>query len=166
MDVGADAMAEGADGALSVYAFAGRVGVDVAAVRKAIRNGRLERSIAKDINGRPIIADVGLAEQEWSANRAGAKLKGPGLLTMAEERKRLLRAQARRAEIANRKTTGVLVQRRAVEIRYATLVVTAKTKIRGVPSRIKQRVPHLTLAELAIIAELLDEALEELADGR
>jgi phage terminase Nu1 subunit (DNA packaging protein) len=85
---------------------------------------------------------------------------------MAAEKRRLVSAQARKVELLNRRTAGALVPRRAVEIRYATLVVTCKTKIRGVPSRIKQRIPHLTLAELGIIAELLDEALEELADGR
>ena len=52
------------------------------------------------------------------------------------------------------------------EIRYATMVITAKTKLRGLPSRVKQRIPHLTLEELAIMAALIDEALEELASGR
>jgi phage terminase Nu1 subunit (DNA packaging protein) len=151
---------------LSVNGYAARKGVDRGAVRKAILNGRLSQSISRDAEGRPKIADVALADREWEANRPASKAQGPGFLTIAEEKRRLTRAQARKLEMANRKQAGVLVPGRAAEIRYATMVVTAKTKLRGLPSRVKQRIPHLTLEELAILAELIDEALEELASGR
>ena len=151
---------------LSVNGFAARKGVDRGAVRKAIINGWLSQSISRDAEGRPKIADVALADKEWADNRPASKAEPAGFLSIAQEKRRLVSAQARKVELLNRRTAGTLVPRRAVEIRYGTLVVTAKTKIRGVPSRIKQRIPHLSLAELAIIAELLDEALEELADGR
>lgn len=159
------AVAEKTPDSLSVNAFAAHLGVREGVVRKAIKNGRLERSLGQNAHGQAVIVDLALAEQEWTANRTGAKRKGPDLLTIAEERKRLLRAQARRAEIANRRTTGVLIPARAAEIRYATMVVTAKTKLRGIPSRAKSRLPHLTVADLAVLAELIDEALEELANG-
>jgi len=151
---------------LSVNAFATRMQVNEAAVRKGIKNGRLTRSIGRDVNGRVVIVDAALAEQEWTANRAGAPLKGPDLLTMAEEKKRLTRAQARKIEMANRKQSGTLIPARAAEIRYSTMVVTAKTKLRGIPSRAKSRLPHLPVADLAVLAELIDEALEELANGQ
>ena len=63
-------------GALSLRAFARRVGVDEAAVRKGIRNGRLERSIGQR-RGRPVILDVALAMREWADNRDPAKGRAP-----------------------------------------------------------------------------------------
>jgi hypothetical protein len=150
---------------LSVNAFAAHLGVRPGVVRKGISTGRLERSLGQNAHGQTVITDLPLAEEEWRANRTGAKRKGPGMLTIAEERRRLTRAQARKVELANRREAGALIPARAAEIRYSTMVVTAKTKIRGVPSRVKQRIPHLTVDELGIIAALLDEALEELASG-
>lgn len=41
-----------------------------------------------------------------------------------------------------------------------------RTRIMGVPSRVAQRVPHVTPADVLLIDDLLREALEELADGR
>ena len=84
---------------------------------------------------------------------------------MQEARRLESLERGRGLQLVNDKLAGRLVEAAAIERHFATLVVAAKNKIRGVPSRIKQRIPHLTLAELTIIAELLDEALTELADG-
>jgi len=54
---------------LTVRAFARLLDVDEKAVRKAITRGRLSRSIRRE-GGRPVIADVDLARQEWVANAA------------------------------------------------------------------------------------------------
>jgi hypothetical protein len=40
-----------------------------------------------------------------------------------------------------------------------------KTKILGVPSRVKQRLPHVSADDVRVIDDFLREALEELADG-
>jgi phage terminase Nu1 subunit (DNA packaging protein) len=44
-------------------------------------------------------------------------------------------------------------------------VTIARTKLLGVPTRLRQRIPHLTLEEIAIAEELIRESLEELAGG-
>jgi hypothetical protein len=59
---------------MSLRAFGRRVGVSHTAIRKAIENGRLERSIGYD-KGRPVVRDVALAECEWSDNRDPAKVR-------------------------------------------------------------------------------------------
>jgi hypothetical protein len=54
---------------MSLRAFARVAGVSQPAVTKAIKSGRLSRSVARDAKGRPSIADPAAALVEW---RAGA----------------------------------------------------------------------------------------------
>jgi phage terminase Nu1 subunit (DNA packaging protein) len=133
-------------------------------VLKAVRNGRLERSLGTNAKGRPCIADGALAEQEWRENRDLRKVRGPTAPAMADERRRLVAAQARRAELDNDKTAGELVSRRQVELTWSRLVVEARTALLGLPSRFKQCLPHLTTADLAVIDSLIRQCLEGLAD--
>ena len=151
---------------LSVSAFAKSVGVDEKAVRVGIRNGRLERSLGVDAAGRSVIVDAVLAEREWRDNSDTSKQRGKLPGTIAEERRRLLQAQRRKVNLQIRERRGALVPLRAVELRFSTRVVTARTKLLGIPSRAKQRLPHLTTADLAALDELIREALDELVEDR
>lgn len=151
-------------GAMSVNAYAEHIGVRIRAVQKAIEAGRLERSIGHDAHGKPQIIDVALADQEWNTN-GGRHPQSGGLTTIARERQKLIQAQRRKVNLHIRERLRDLVPRRAIEIRFATRVVTARTKLLGIPSRAKQRIPHLTTADLAVLDELVREALEELADA-
>lgn len=159
---------------MSVVAFARRVGVDEKTIRMAIRTGRLERSIGRNAKGTPYIADAVLAEQEWRENRDPSRERGAQSadasssngasgITIADERKRLIRAQARRAEIENDKRAGDLVPARQVELRWTGLVVEASVAARGLPTRAKQRIPHLSVADVLVLTQLVDEMLEGLA---
>ena len=56
---------------LSIRAYARHRGVSQPAVQKAIRKGRLSASI-RQVNGRAVIVDVALADQEWEERRAKA----------------------------------------------------------------------------------------------
>jgi hypothetical protein len=56
-------------GAMSLREFAKRVRCNESTVRRGIESGRLELSVGY-ANGRPFIADVELAEQEWVGNKA------------------------------------------------------------------------------------------------
>ena len=53
---------------LSLRAYALRRGVSAEAVSKAVAAGRLDKSVARDKNGAPKIADPDLADREWEAN--------------------------------------------------------------------------------------------------
>jgi phage terminase Nu1 subunit (DNA packaging protein) len=61
---------------------------------------------------------------------------------------------------------GELVPVRDVEILYGTRVVSARTRLLSIPSRAKQRLPHLSPSDLAVLDELIREALEELSGSR
>jgi hypothetical protein len=68
-------------------------------------------------------------------------------------------------ELERRLKEGQLVERKKVEATWAAMVTAAKTKLLAVPSRSKQRIPHLSLEEVEIITLLVREALEDLAGG-
>jgi hypothetical protein len=61
---------------ISLSAYARHRGVTPAAVQKAVATGRLRASVARDDRGAPRIADVELADREWSA-RTQARIARP-----------------------------------------------------------------------------------------
>ena len=66
-------------------------------------------------------------------------------------------------ELERRLKEGQLVERKKVEATWAAMVTAAKTKLLAVPSRAKQRIPHLSLEEIELITGIVREALEDLA---
>jgi phage terminase Nu1 subunit (DNA packaging protein) len=154
---------------MTVTAFARHVGVDEAAIRKGIKSGRLERTIMRDRKGRVSIPDAAAAAAEWNTTRDPAKVRSekgerprqPGLI--AQARGRLVNAQARREEIRNLVSEGRYVLRDLRDAQESQRIVTARTKLQGVPTRAKQRLPHLTVADVAVLDSLIREVCEELA---
>jgi hypothetical protein len=69
-------------------------------------------------------------------------------------------------ELERKAKEGLLIPRDQVERAAANVATIVRTKLLAVPTRARQRIPHLTLEEVAILEELQREALEELADGR
>jgi phage terminase Nu1 subunit (DNA packaging protein) len=80
-----------------------------------------------------------------------------------ESRARTEFERANLLELERRQKEGLLIERKVVETTWATIITTSKTKILGIPSRIRQRIPHLTLEEVQLITELVEETLEELS---
>lgn len=60
---------------VTLRGLARRLHVSANAVRKAIENGRLERSLGRDSRGRPVIADEALAVREWRQNRDASRVR-------------------------------------------------------------------------------------------
>lgn len=147
--------------AISVRAFARRVGVTENAVRKGAKSGRLERSLARGTRNRPVIVDVDLAEREWRENQDPAKLRSTrsrrgsedaGAIgravpapakdkpsdapTTAEERRRLMRVQAEKAELEVRKLGGQLVEVSAVRRAEFEAARTIRDNVLNIPDRV------------------------------
>ena len=160
-----------ADKPLSVSAYARRRGISHTAVQKRIAAGALPTS-SKKIKGTWKIVNAARADQEWEAftrpwvgagaGPAGAG-KGAAPSAMAEATLRERRARAWAMELEIGRKTRELVPAREVNVRWSALVVAARTAMLGLPSRAKQRIPHLTGADLGILEGLIREALEELA---
>lgn len=174
---------------LSLRAYAKRRGVSLAAVQKAIFEGRLENSLGEH-RGRRAIADPELADREW-ADRTRPRpppmaeieerpppsvsddlpipwdthvLEAERIRAVELARRERIKREADALDLAKRKGSLVRVEdvRATVSAKYTII----RQRILGVPTRCKQRLPHLTSADVATINELLREALEELADGR
>lgn len=73
--------------------------------------------------------------------------------------------QANLLELERKQKEGLLLPVDQVEKVWANSITIAKTKLLAVPSRLRQRIPHLTLEEIAIAEALIRESLEELASG-
>jgi phage terminase Nu1 subunit (DNA packaging protein) len=74
-------------------------------------------------------------------------------------------ARAELAEIEVAEKRGDLVSAEEAEAELDELCTVVKTRILGVPTRFRQRVPHLAVADLDLLDLLLREALEELGRG-
>ena len=58
-----------------------------------------------------------------------------------------------------------LLRREDVQQAWSQAVNLTRTKLLGVPSTVKQRIPHLEVEEIEVITGLIREALDELAGG-
>jgi phage terminase Nu1 subunit (DNA packaging protein) len=131
---------------ISVSAFARHIGVDEAAVRKAVKTGRLERSVSRKANGRTVIVSLAAAQAEWETNRDPAKggKSAPGsetarrgdFPTTADVRRRLLTAQARKAESQARKMSGQLVPAAGVRRETFEVMRTIRDNLQNIPDRV------------------------------
>lgn len=73
--------------------------------------------------------------------------------------------KARLAKLEYEEKSGKLVNADEVKIRLSGMVSTARSRLLGVPSKAKGRIPHLTVDEIALLDELVREALEDVAVG-
>lgn len=68
-------------------------------------------------------------------------------------------------ELQRKTQEGLLLRREDVEQAWNAAVNITRTKLLGVPSVAKQRIPHLDLDEVELLTTLIREALEELSGG-
>ena len=148
-------------------------------IYRKIQNGELP-SEAGD-NG-PMIERSGL-EEKWlsitrvradspplrsSKTRTAPKAKQPeprtDLPDYNESRRRSEFEKANLLELDRKQKEGLLLPRQEVEQAQAAAIGISKTLLLGVPSKAKQRIPHLTLEEVEILTGLVREALEQLAN--
>lgn len=175
----------------SLRAFAASVGVTHPAVIKAIRSGRLARSIAKDAKGRPRIVDAALAGVEWRAGSAkpgpssgngkhtlpGAPAPGapPGTLpgTLTEAQLRVTFQREVKLELENMKSRGQLLDAVEERRRDFECARTVRDNILNVPDRLAAELAaesdpkriHARLdEELRSALEVIAEALGGLDD--
>jgi len=69
-------------------------------------------------------------------------------------------------ELELRQKEGALLPREQFERVSARVAAIVRTRLLACPSKAKHRLPHLSLHDVAVIDDLIREALEELADGR
>lgn len=201
---------------LSLTKYAQHLGVSLTVVSRAVRKGRLSKSVVQTPAG-PKIGDVELADVEWKANgnhtttppsireRLEATIPGKGAerapipgvdapaydktisvprsvvaprarsdedddipeinetMTLNEASAIEKRWRAKLVQLEFRKKAEELVEAKDVERQWTSLVTAARAKLLGVPTRVRQKLPHLKPDEVMVIDAFIREALEELA---
>jgi len=143
--------------------------VRLSSVQRAIKTGRVT-SVGEDAKGRPVILDPAQAAAEWKARtrprvdsrKVGQAPGDPNALEAATLRERLARAESFELETARKK--GLLVSAADVERRWVTIGTEIRNGLLGLPTRARQRVPHLSARDLLVLERLVREVLEALAD--
>jgi phage terminase Nu1 subunit (DNA packaging protein) len=146
---------------LSIRAAARALGVDEKTLRKSIANGRVERSLGRDAKGRTVVTDLALLRREWADNRDPSKLRTAPDRATATERRRLLRAQARKADLAAERLAGQLVEAAVVKRETFEAFRTVRDNVLNVPDRVAHALAAETDAD-RIHARLTDELRQAL----
>lgn len=99
-----------------------------------------------------------------------AKSTGPSSPheTLPEYGKSRARSEFEKAnllELQRKTQEGLLLRREDVELAWSNAVNITRTRLLGVPSTAKQRIPHLEIEEVELLTTLIREALNELAAG-
>jgi phage terminase Nu1 subunit (DNA packaging protein) len=171
---------------LSVREYARRRGVALSSVQEAIKSGRLMSCVAKNPRTGRVegIISKDLADAEWARNTDATKIPVTVVAAKAaraadasgtavsgvsarlvDERARKERTLADLAELKLKRLRGQLVEVRLVQNAVVGMVVEARTKLLGVPTRLKNSRPSLTLDDIKAVDLLIREVLEDLADG-
>ncbi|MEB3275793.1 MAG: hypothetical protein VKM92_02395 [Cyanobacteriota bacterium] len=82
-----------------------------------------------------------------------------------ESRARSEYEKANLLELDRKTKEGQLLRREDVEQAWNAAVNITRTRLLGVPSTAKQRIPHLEIEEVELLTGLIREALDELAAG-
>lgn len=82
-----------------------------------------------------------------------------------ESRARTEYLKAELLEIERKEKEGLLVRAADVEAKWVEVITISRTKVLGVVSKAKQRIPDLTQDQITILEDIVREALEELAEG-
>jgi excisionase family DNA binding protein len=172
------------------------LGVSRTAVYKAIKQGRLPvvrtadgRELIKSETLREdwyanTMKKVGvgpkppMGEQEFPPERPQRERSIPEVERLAapepgelvpdynESRARTEYLKAELLELERKEKEGLLVRAADVEAKWVEVITISRTKVMGIPSKAKQRIPDLTQDQVVVLEDIVREALEELSsDG-
>ena len=146
-------------------------GVTRSAVSQRRQTGILDAAIVK-VGAREKL-NKELALELWDKNSVSftpeikESIKNVGsseeLPSFNESRAKREAMMARLAEIEVEEKEKVLVPSEDVKKSWVQLVTIAKTKVLGIPTKAKQRIPDLDKGAMALLDEIVRETLEDLA---
>lgn len=151
------------DRLVSAAEFADLVGIGERAVRELARKGIVPRTPEGLYPLRASVLGYCASMRAAATGRLGELDGSTSGLTI--QRKRLVREQADRAELVNQQMRGELVPAAEVEAEWARIATALRARLLALPSRVHQRLAHLTPAELATIDREVRDALTELGTG-
>tara|TARA_B100000927_G_scaffold252942_1_gene218422 strand:+ start:108 stop:599 length:492 start_codon:yes stop_codon:yes gene_type:complete len=150
-----------------------QMGVTVQAVYGAIKEGRL--TPITNEKGKILINSDTLMN-EWTRNSQFMRVKTTSYKPKAERNKdtmsypeyneskaRTEHLKAEMMEIERKKLEDELVSAEEVKEQWVNIVTVARTKLLGIATKAKQRLPDLDTNAIACIDDIVREALEELS---
>jgi len=156
---------------VSAAQFSRDIKVTKAAVSKALKNGRLDE--AKVNREGKVFLEKEKAFRIWEQTSDPSQPRGrktaiaassnEELPSFNESRAKREAMMARLAEIEVEEKEKVLVPSEDVKKSWVQLVTIAKTKVLGIPTKAKQRIPDLDKGAMALLDEIVRETLEDLA---
>ena len=154
--------------------FSRDIKVTKSAVSKALKNGRLDDAVVNR-QGKIFLKNDG-ARKIWESTSdplrsSGSILRPKKVISTENEpipdfnasRAKREAMMARLAEIDVEEREKVLVPSADVESQWVQLVTIAKTKVLGIPTKAKQRIPDLDKNAMSLLDEIVLETLEDLA---
>ena len=166
------------------------LGVSKEAVYKAVKDGRLSY---KDCVDGTVRVNSETMREEWARNTQprigiGPKPASDGgerpvlrnredrvapritktneaIPDYDESRARTEHLKAELLELERKQKEGVLVPAADVEAKWVEIAVMARTKILGIPTKAKQRIPDLDVDAITVLDDIVRETLEDLADS-
>ena len=154
--------------------FSRDIKVTKAAVSKALKSGRLDDAKV-DRDGKVFLEKdkaFKLWEQTSDPSHPRARKKevvknigssGEDVPSFNESRAKREAMMARLAEIDVEEREKLLVPSEEVKNAWIQLVTIAKTKVLGIPTKAKQRIPDLDKGAMTLLDEIVRETLEDLA---
>lgn len=82
-----------------------------------------------------------------------------------ESRARTEHLKAELLELDRKQKEGVLVKAEEVELKWVEIVTLARTKILGIPTKAKQRIPDLDTDAVSMLEDIVRETLEDLSES-
>jgi hypothetical protein len=174
--------------------FAELLNVSKMTVSRGCKTGRLRDTVVRDAKGRAVgVTDPELAKAEWAANSdytdapnaPTARLKTPrakldewgdpvdetpaeempsdGTISGAAERQK--HWQAKIAELKFKEAARELVPVADVKREWTEILSQTRTKLLGIPTRVRQAIPTLTNDQVVLVEALVREALEDLVEA-
>jgi hypothetical protein len=175
---------------LTVPKYATHRGKDPSAVRYAIREGKISKAIVRD--GTRILIDPEIADKEWQTRLDPTDMETPNprvksspvtkrnknkewnpedpydtsmLVPVLVSRMRREAHEAELMRIKVEKEIGKLIPAEDIEKQWVGLATITKTKVLGIPSKARQRIPELTDGQYSVLEMIVREALEEISDA-
>ena len=151
--------------------FSRDIKVTKAAVSKALKSGRLDEAKV-DRDGKVFLIKAKafeIWEQTSDPSHPRARKKeivprdSEDLPSFNESRAKREAMMARLAEIDVEEREKLLVPSEDVKNAWVQLVTIAKTKVLGIPTKAKQRIPDLDKSAIGLLDEIVRETLEDLA---
>ena len=121
---------------------------DWARITKARADSTLAKERKQEAKPAAELADAAEEIPDYHESRARAEYEKATLLGMERKLKE-----------------GKLLDAKDATTTWARIAAEVRTKVLAIPSRARQRIPHLSLEEVEILMVLAREALEEVANG-